>query len=134
MKLEDRIRRSVQGLEGSVVLRADLARLGSPSQVTKALRALQEKGVLVRIGMGVYAKTRTSSVTGTTVPAGSLETLAVEALHKLGVSLEEGAAAAAYNAGSTQLPGVFVINTGRRRIRRKIEVGGRALVYENGRA
>lgn len=89
----------------------------------------------MRIGTGVYAKTRTSSVTGATIPAGSLETLVTETLKKLGVSAREGSAASAYNAGSTtQLPGKFVVNTGRRRISRKIEVGGeggRSVVYEN---
>lgn len=124
--------RSVKQRAGNVVLRSDVARMGSPSQVTQALNALQGKGVLVRIGTGVYAKTRRSSITGATVPAGSLETLAAEALQKLGVRAKPGSAAAAYNAGkTTQLPGRFVANTGSRRISRKIVVGGRSLVYEN---
>ncbi|MCW5230480.1 DUF6088 family protein [Verminephrobacter eiseniae] len=132
MKLEERMLRSVKQRSGNVVLRAELAGLGSASQVTEALKALQEKGVLVRIGTGVYAKTRTSSVTGATIPAGSLETLAAEALRKLGVDVGVGRVAAAYNAGgTTQMPGGFVANTGRRRISRKIAVGGRALKYEN---
>lgn len=88
--------------------------------------------MLMRIGTGVYAKTRKSSVTGATIPAGSLETLATETLRKLGVQVTAGKAAAAYNAGkTTQLPGTFVVNTGRRRITRRIEVGGRTLAYEN---
>ena len=111
--------------------------MGSASQVTQALKALQVKGVLLRIGTGVYAKTRKSSVTGALIPAGSLETLASETLKKLGVTLSLGSAAAAYNSGkTTQLPGTFVANTGRRRITRKIAVGGRKVAYENnyGRA
>jgi hypothetical protein len=74
---------------------------------------------------------------GTCIPAGSLEILGVEALRKLGVSVAPGKAAAAYNArATTQIPGSFVANTGRRRISRRISVGGRALKYENdyGRA
>ena len=67
------------------------APLGGASQVSQALKALQDRGVLVRIGTGVYAKTRKSSVTGATIPTGSLETLAAEALRKLGVSLSAGA-------------------------------------------
>lgn len=137
MKLEDRMLRSVKQRADTVILRSELAGMGSATQVSEALKSLQEKGVLVRIGTGVYAKTRKSSVTGTTIPAGSLETLAVEALRKLGVSVGAGSAAAAYNAGrTTQLPGAFVANTGRRRISRKIAVGGRTVAYENdyGRA
>jgi hypothetical protein len=132
LKFEERILRSVRQRAGNVVLRAELARMGSASQVSHALKSLQAKGVLVRIGTGVYAKTRKSSVTGATVPAGSLETLATEALKKLGISVRAGKATAAYNSGkTTQIPGSFVVNTGARRISRKIEVGGRALIYEN---
>jgi hypothetical protein len=93
---------------------------------------LQDRGVLVRIGTGVYAKTRVSSVTGAVVPAGSLETLGIETMEKLGVTLAPGRLAAEYNAGrTTQLPGTVVVNTGRRRIQRRIVVGGRRLAYEN---
>lgn len=132
MKLQERMLRSIKQRASDVILRAELAGMGSASQVTEALKALQDKGVLLRIGTGVYAKTRKSSVTGTTIPAGSLETLATETLRKLGVTVSPGSAAIAYNAGSTtQLPGRFVANTGSRRISRKIAVGGRTVVYEN---
>jgi len=132
MKLEERMLRSVKQRAGNVILRAEVAQLGSPSQVSEALKSLQAKGVLVRIGTGVYAKTRQSSVTGATVPAGSLETLAIETLKKLGVKVLASKAAKSYNSGkTTQIPGAFVANTGGRRIRRKIAVGGRAVVYEN---
>ncbi len=124
--------RSIRQRTGNVILRADVAKLGSASQVSEALKALQAQGVLVRIGTGVYAKTRKSSVTGAIIPAGSLESLAVEALRRLGVSVSAGSAAVAYNTGrTTQLPGTFVANTGRRRISRKIAVGGRLVKYEN---
>lgn len=137
MNFQQRLLRSIKQRKSNVILRAELARKGSASQVTEALKALQDQGVVVRIGTGVYAKTRRSSVTGALIPAGSLESLASETLKKLGVTVRAGSAAAAYNAGSTtQLPGAFVANTGRRRISRKIEVGGRQVVYENdfGRA
>src|SRR6218665_4031493 len=111
MKLEERMLRSVKQRSGNVVLRAELAGLGSASQVTEALKALQEKGVLVRMGPGVCAKTRPTAGTGAPIPAGSLETLAAEALPKLGVDVGVGRVAAAYNAGgTTQMPGGFVAN------------------------
>ena len=132
MKLQARMLRSVRQRAGNVVLWAELSGMGSGSQVTVALKALVTAGVLVRIGTGVYAKTRKSSVTGAVVPAGSLETLASEALRKLGVEVTAGSAAEAYNSGrASQLPGSFVANTGRSRISRKISVGGRTLAYEN---
>jgi hypothetical protein len=132
MKLEQRMLLSISQRAGNVVLRSELTGMGSSSQVTVALRVLQAKGVLLRIGMGVYAKTRKSSVTGAIIPAGSLETLVIETLEKLGVQVEASSAAAAYNRGdTTQLPGRFGVNTGPRRISRKIEVGGRTVAYEN---
>ncbi len=132
MKLQERMLRSIQQRVGNIILRTEVARMGSPTQVTEVLRLLQNKGVIVRIGRGIYAKTRKSSITGAIIPAGSLETLATEALRKLGVMVGAGAAADAYNSGeTTQLPGAFVANTGRRRISRKIEVGGRSVAYEN---
>lgn len=137
MTMQERMLRAIKQRAGNVVLRQELADLGSASQVTEALKALQARSVIIRIGTGVYAKTRKSSVTGSIVPAGTLETLGVEALRKLRVPVAPGAAAAAYNAGTTtQIPGVFVANTGRRRISRRISIGGRTLQYENnyGRA
>lgn len=132
MKLTDRLLRSIKGRSGQVVFRSEIARLGSPAQVTAALNELMAKGVITRIGRGIYAKTRQSTITGALVPAGSLETLATEALQKMGVPVGAGRAAAAYNAGqTTQLPGTFVAHTGNRRISRKIEVGGRTVTYEN---
>jgi predicted transcriptional regulator of viral defense system len=132
MKLEERLLRSVKQRASDVILRAELVKMGSSSQLSEALKALQDKGVLVRIGTGVYARTRRSSVTGAVIPAGSLETLATEALKKMGVAVKASKAAVEYNSRrTTQLPGTFVANTGRRKIRRKIAVGGRSVVYEN---
>ena len=132
MKLSDRLLRSIKGRPGNVVFRFEVARLGSPAQVTTALKELIAKGAIARIGRVIYAKTCQSTVTGTVVPAGSLETLATEALQKMGVRVGVGRAAAAYNAGqTTQLPGSFVAHSGNRRISRKIVVGGRTVTYEN---
>lgn len=132
MKLEERLSRAVKQRKSDVILRAELSDMASPARLSAALKDLQDKGVLVRIGYGVYARTRRSSVTGATIPAGSLETLATQALQKMRVDVAAGKAATEYNARkTTQLPGSFVVNTGRRRITRKISVGGRSVVYEN---
>lgn len=58
MKLQQRMQRSIKQRAGNVVLRSEVAGLGSSSQVSAALKALQNAGVLVRIGTGVYAKPR----------------------------------------------------------------------------
>jgi hypothetical protein len=135
MKLEERILRSIRKRSSNIILRVEVANFGSPSQVSRTLRSLQDKGVIMRIGTGIYAKTRTSLVTGKTIPAGSLETLAAEALRKLGVKLTPSSTATSYNLdATTQLPGRFIANTGDRRISRKITVGGVTLSYENNRS
>lgn len=132
MKLEERLLRSIKQRHSDVILRTELSAMGSPAQLSEALKRLQAKGVLMRIGTGIYARTRRSSITGVTIPAGSLETLASEALRKMGVAATAGKAAQQYNQReTTQLPGMFVAHTGRRRITRKITVGGRSLIYEN---
>lgn len=68
MKLEDRMRLSIRRRAGHVVLRAELAGLGSASQVSHALKALQHQGELLRLGAGVYAKADRDGDTGTVRP------------------------------------------------------------------
>ncbi|RYH56671.1 MAG: S-adenosylhomocysteine hydrolase [Alcaligenaceae bacterium] len=114
-------------------LRREFVGMASPSAVDQALAALCIDGMLWRIGTGIYARTRTSSVTGALIPAGSLESLAGEALQKLGVEFRASRATRAYNERrTTQLPGTLVVNVGGRRISRRIEVGGMRLYYERG--
>ncbi|RYE43564.1 MAG: S-adenosylhomocysteine hydrolase [Hyphomicrobiales bacterium] len=125
--------RAIQAEQSDVMLRKDFRRVGSPSQVSRGLRSLCAAGTLVRIGTGLYSKTRLSSVTGQVIPRGSLETLASQAMERLGIQAQPSRATQEYNLGkTTQLPGRLVVNTGRRRISRVIEVGGRRLLYERG--
>ena len=83
MKLEERMLQRIQPQEGSIVLLADISELGSPAQVSRALKVLLDRGELVRIGTGIYAEMRRSSNTGAVIPADRLETLATEALERL---------------------------------------------------
>lgn len=132
MKTLGRVARSISKRPGIVILRSELRDLGSYSQVTRCLEELIRKGKLIRVGKGVYVKTKLSSITGRRIPAGSLETVAAEVLRKLSVEVLPGKQARVYNSGSsTQVPMQFVVNTGARRISRRIIVGGRILAYEN---
>lgn len=122
----------VSAAASSVLLRRDFNGVASASAVGRELRLLCVEGSLVKIGHGIYAKTRRSTVTGAVIPAGSLETLSAEALNRLGIEFGPGAATRAYNdRSSAQLPGQLVAHTGRRRISRVIEVGGRCIRYEH---
>lgn len=86
MKLEERMQSAIDGMLGNVILRMDIATLGGHSQVSVALDELMRKGVIVRMGIGIYAKASRHPVTGVVTPVANLETLAVEVLQRLGVS------------------------------------------------
>ena len=57
MKLTERLRQSVAKRHDTVILRREVANLGSASRISEALVTLQREGVLKRLGSGVYAKT-----------------------------------------------------------------------------
>ncbi|WP_083455116.1 MULTISPECIES: DUF6088 family protein [Pseudomonas] len=135
MIIEERVRRSIALRKDDVFLRSEFSKFGSPAQVSRALRHLVASGVLVRLGVGVFAKAKTSVLTGKPIPIRPLEVLAPLALQKLGVKITAGRALREYNASdSLQLPAGVVFDTGSRRINRKLGFGGRYVVYENHHA
>lgn len=132
LSIKDRMIRSIAKRGGEVVLRADFEQMGSPSQISRALREIIESGRIVRLGYGVYAKARISTLTNKPVPRQTLESLAQEALLRLNVDVSLGSSQRAYVGGkTTQIPMQATFNTGRRRITRKLTVGNRAARYEN---
>ncbi|WP_027210224.1 DUF6088 family protein [Burkholderia sp. WSM2232] len=131
MKLETRVVRAIRRRRSVVVLRSELSGLGSQSQLTRVLAKLVASGRLVRVGRGIYAKTRINRFTGRPAPAATFESIAAEAFRKLGIAVGPGTVARDYNAGrSTQIPMVAVVTTGRRRINRRIQVGTKRVMYE----
>ena len=130
--IKERMSRSIALRKGEVVLRTDFESMGSASQISRALKDLIEAKKIIRLGYGVYAKARPSILSGKPIARVSLAELAMEALKKLGVSVELGRAQAAYTAGKTgQVPVRTTFNTGRRPISRKITVGISTVRYEN---
>ena len=130
-RIKDRITRSIGRSSAEVFLRGDFRGFGSYSEIGKALTALRRQGKLVRLGYGVYAKARQSSLSGRPIPRKPLESLAREALEKLGVPAQLGRAEREYLAGSTQIPARVSFDTGRRRITRKLRVGREEVAFEN---
>lgn len=121
MKLADRMRQSIRRRSGHVVLRAELAPLGSASQVSEALKSLQRDGELLRLGSGVYAKARRDESTHEVTPVVDVETLGREVALKLKAHVSEGA------------EGTLVLDTGDRRVSRKLALGQNAVRYVNNR-
>jgi hypothetical protein len=132
MNITDRIRRSIKNRADLVFRPADFLPFGSEASVKRALKDLTDLGVLVRLGVGIYAKAKTSVISGKPIPIQPLEVLGPQALNKFGVRLKESNQTADYNSGrSTQLPTGLVINIGKQRISRKIGFNGKFLKYEH---
>lgn len=135
MNLENRLRIAVGKRSSEVFLRSDFARFGSEAQVGRALRNLISDGVIVKLGVGVYAKAKRSVLSGNPMPVRPVEVLAEQALKRLGVKIFPSTVTEDYNAGrTTQIPVVSAINTGNRRIGRKLGYGNRIVQYENNRS
>ncbi|ONC42190.1 S-adenosylhomocysteine hydrolase [Burkholderia pseudomallei] len=125
------LQRTLAESSEEVFVRADFASLGSATQVGRALRSLLADGVLVRLGLGVYAKAKKSAISGAPIPIRPVEVLAPIALNKLGIAVAPSQATQAYNNGSTtQLPTGIVLNTGQRRVSRKLGFGSQLVSYE----
>lgn len=121
MKLADRMRQSIRRRSGHVVLRAELAPLGSASQISEALKTLQHDGELLRLGSGVYAKARRDESTHEVTPVVDVETLGREVAHKLKARVTDSS------------EGTLVLDTGDRRVSRKLALGQSAVQYVNNR-
>jgi hypothetical protein len=131
MVLEERMKRAIARRRDEVFVRTDFAKMGSEAQVSRALRKLLSRGFIVKLGVGVYAKAKTSVLSGTAIPVKPVGVLAPIALRKLGVTVYPSQDVQAYNSGaSTQIPAGNVLNTGNRRISRKLGFGKQTIVYE----
>lgn len=132
MILAERMKRAIAGRKDEVFVRAEFAKMGSEAQVSRALRQLVSSGVVVKLGVGVYAKAKKSVLSGASIPVKPVDVLAPIALQKLGVTVYPSQNIRQYNSGkTTQIPAGNVLNTGSRRIARKLGFGKQTIVYEN---
>ena len=128
--LKSRITYRIKRSAVAVFVRQDFKDIGGYDQVGRVLRELVKKQILIRLGYGIYARARKSSVTGNLIPEKSLPELSEEALKKLGVKIVPASAQRAYNSGlSTQVPTGRVIGV-KGRISRKISYNGKSVVFE----
>lgn len=128
--LESKILARIVRKKESVFLRNDFLDLGGYDQVGRALKYLADDNKLIRIGYGLFAKAKVSSLTGETIPFSNLPSLAKEALGRLGVTVMPSKAETDYNEGlSTQIPTGRLIGV-KNRINRKISFKGASIKYE----
>jgi hypothetical protein len=131
MKLEDRMLKSISCHAGNVILRSDVAKLGSSSHVSEVLRSLQDKKTLVRIAIGIYAKASPDPATGDALVHADLKSLTNEALSKLGksVSLQEWQET---SSQETKCWYVYISNP-HWRISRKFSLGNEHVLFVHSR-
>jgi hypothetical protein len=128
--LEERLAKRIARKRGDVFLREDFKDLGGYDQVGRALCRLVRKGQLMKVGYGIYTRTRPSTLDGKPTPTKGLRELAAETLGRLGVEIAPTRLERLYDAGkSTQVVTGRVIGI-RGRLRRKINYNGFPLKYE----
>jgi predicted transcriptional regulator len=64
IRIEDKLVRSIKQRKGVVILRSEVAPMGSVAQVSRVLAKLVDEGALVHVSKGVYAKTRINNLRG----------------------------------------------------------------------
>ncbi|MAF84852.1 MAG: hypothetical protein CL797_12230 [Chromatiales bacterium] len=129
--LESKVRYRISRSKSSVFTPQDFLDLSGRPQIGRVLAKLVGEEALVKLGYGLYAKSRRSSLTGAVVPVKGIPELAREALMKIGVEVRPSAAEQAYNRGqSLQVPTGRVIGV-KGRVSRKIGFGGNNVMIEN---
>lgn len=128
--VKERIAAHLRASKDCVFLRSEFDHFGDYRQVSRAVKDLSADGMIVRVGYGIYARGRKSSLSNMTVPDATLVTIGLEAMRKLGVKADVGKEARALRDGlSTQVPMLPIISVGNSRVRRKIGFGKRTVVY-----
>jgi hypothetical protein len=129
--LESKVRYRVSRSSSSVFTPKDFLDLSGRPQIGRVLAKLVTDEALVKLGYGLYAKTRKSYLTGAVIPTKSLPELAREALIKIGVEVQPSTAVQAYNSGrSQQVPTGRVIGV-KGRVSRKIGFDGNSIMIEH---
>ena len=115
-----------------VFVPGDFKDLSGSDQIGRVFRQMVKAGFLIKIGQGVYARTKISTLSGKPVPERPITELARDALVKLGVELGPTEYEQAYARGrSEQVPTGRAIGIRKgRRVSRKIGYNGRSVTYE----
>lgn len=129
--LEEKIKDYIQSKKSQVFMRSDFEEICKDyDQIGRALSKLVKKGVLIKIGYGVYTKAKKSLVSGKSIPRQDLRTLGMSLLKKLKIITKTSQSEENYNTNlSTQIPTGRVIAV-QGRISRKIGYNGNYIIFE----
>jgi len=126
-KMSTRIRRK----RNDVLVRQDFLDLGGYDQVGRCLLRFVNEGTLIKIGQGIYVRATLSPLDAPPSLPGSLNSLVLAAMKKLGIPTGPTAMEIKYNAGNTtQVPTGRVIGV-RKRVRRRIGFSGYSVRFEH---
>lgn len=129
-RLESKVKYRIRKSKDSVFIPSDFFDLSDRDQIGRVLRNFVKNQELIKIGYGLYAKARKSSLTGSAIPEKALPELAVESLKKLKVKVVPSSFEKLYNEGaSTQVPTGRVIAV-KGRVSRKIGYNGKYVTLE----
>lgn len=127
--LDTKIVKAINRIKSTTIMRKDLEKLGGYDQIGRSLRKLVRNKKLLRLGYGVYAKTKISPLSGNVIPAAPIDAIGKEVLKKLKKKFSQPFEDA-YNKGiSDQIPtGRLFLVEGR--INRKLAYQGKKIYFE----
>ena len=127
--LEKKIQYRIKRSRDSVFMLSDFIDLSDKDQIGRALRKLQKKNLIVKIGQGLYARAKISTATNKAIPEKDMKSLAVEALKKMKIKVVPSEDDVKYNKmETTQIPTGRLI-TIKGRVSRKIGFNGNYIKY-----
>jgi len=115
--LKDRLHKKIRRSRRNVFVRSDFISVSQDyDQVGRALRQLVKDKVLIKLGYGLYAKSRINPYTGKPMIAakGGFNQVAKEALKRLDVPYQDMSAIIANDQGVTQVPANAVVQVNKR--------------------
>jgi hypothetical protein len=131
--LEKRIQYRIKKSTDYVFMLSDFLDLSDRDQVMRALRKLISKGLILKLGQGIYVKAIKSLIDDSLIPALSLQEIGKIVANKLKIKVIPNKYEVWYNEGkSTQVPTGLVISV-LGRINRKIGFNGIYIKYETVR-
>ena len=128
----DQIYTKIKRSRRYVFERSDFDDIASYDQVGRALQQLVEMGRLMRIGYGLYTKTRINSLTGKPMLAkpGGADSILLEVFKLKGIDYDfAGLSKQSIAGASTQIPASIKFNWDTKQFSRKLKIG-RKLINE----
>ena len=130
MTATDRIYQKIKRSRRYVFERKDFDNYASYDQVGRVLKQLVDKGILMKIGYGLYTKAAINSLTNKPMPTspGGTDAIMREILKLRGVDFEMDAMSLrSINGESTQIPASIKYSWDAKQFNRNLKVGNRVL-------